>query len=84
MVEGHRGSLVCANCLTVAYTAINAFEETTGDDSTVKCTMCLEDRKGAHWQSPLYEEAFICKRCCRQAATTLDKDPEFDWSKPAR
>lgn len=84
MVEGHRGSLVCANCLTVAYTAINAYEEAPGDDSTVKCTMCLEERKGAHWQSPLFEEAFICKRCCRQAATTLDKDPDFDWSKPAR
>ena len=84
MVEGHRGSLVCGNCLAVASSEINAYNEDPTDESTVKCVMCLEDRKGAHWRSPLYEEAVICKRCCRQSATTLEKDPDFEWSKPKR
>jgi len=82
MVEGHRGSLICASCLTVAYTEINAFHENPESDATSKCTMCIEDRKGAHWQSPIYEEAIICKRCARQAATTLQNDPDFEWEKP--
>jgi len=84
MVEGHRGSLICANCLTVACTVINAYEESPGDESKVDCVMCLEARPGAHWRSPMYEEAVICKRCARQSATTLEKDPDYEWTKPRR
>ncbi|MCB9838657.1 MAG: hypothetical protein H6813_04900 [Phycisphaeraceae bacterium] len=84
MVEGHRGSLICASCLGVAYVEINAAQDPTGDESTVKCVMCLEDRPGAHWRSPLHDEACICKRCCRQSATTLANDPDFQWNKPER
>ena len=83
MIEGHRGSLICAGCLTVACAEINASREDPSDnDSTVQCTMCIENRPGAHWQSPAHEDAVICKRCARQAATTLQNDPDFDWKKP--
>ena len=92
MLEGHHGSCVCGRCLTVAYTEVVL----NGNDSApaeYKCPMCLEanaDREALDrasqpgWRSPLNEEAVICRRCIELAATSLDKDRDFDWKKPEK
>lgn len=90
MIEGHHGSCICGKCLTVAYTAvvINATNAAVDD---FKCTLCLEgpddreamDRPSEHgWQSPMYPEASVCRRCIKQAAGALHKDKDTPWYKP--
>ncbi len=90
MIEGHQGSCVCGRCLTVAYTdvVLNAARETSGDYS---CTMCLEaepDRVSLNrggepgWRSPFADDAVICRRCIKLAAGGLDKDRDFEWTRP--
>ncbi|MBY0307762.1 MAG: ClpX C4-type zinc finger protein [Phycisphaerales bacterium] len=81
MVEGHRGSLICAPCLTVAYTELVHLHLGAERAGTV-CTMCLENRSQPQWESPLFAEAHACVRCVRQAAGVLSKDPESGWKRP--
>ncbi len=78
MMEGHQGSLICGNCLTVAYTECVLGK--VGEPG--KCVMCLEDRDEACWRSPVREEGVICRRCARQSATGLERDPDSAWVKP--
>ncbi len=83
MVEGHRGSLICGKCLTVAYRALVLGEgEAVGPG--LECTLCLETRQQSAWRSPLSDNAVACERCIRQAAQTLTKDEDSEWTKPAR
>ncbi|MEO0511873.1 MAG: hypothetical protein AAF108_03140 [Planctomycetota bacterium] len=81
MVEGHRGSLISGDCLSVAYRRVVLSGETDTPPSYT-CTMCLEERTQNAWQSPVCADAVICERCIRQSATRLHKDPDWDWSKP--
>lgn len=81
MVEGHQGSLICPSCLTVAYRSVVLGQGVTVGPG-LKCTMCLEERKQKEWQSPVRDEAIACERCVRQAAQTMDKDEDIDWSRP--
>ncbi|NUQ54033.1 MAG: hypothetical protein HUU19_15260 [Phycisphaerales bacterium] len=81
MVEGHRGSLICGSCLTIAYTEVfllNLSAAPTG----AACTLCLQELAGPAWKSPEHE-CFVCKRCINHAASVLAKDPDFHWKKPA-
>lgn len=82
MVEGHQGSLVCANCLTIAYTEV-VTNQTPSVENVEKCVMCLEQRKQPGWRSPLHDDALICLRCIKQSATVFEKDPDSLWSRPA-
>jgi hypothetical protein len=90
MIEGHQGSCLCARCLTLAYTevVVNGSRASPG----YKCPMCLEgdadreamDRAGEPgWQSPLYPEAVICRRCIELAARQLERDEEHAWTRPS-
>ena len=92
MLEGHQGSCICGRCLTLAYTDIILNEIDAAPQQYI-CPMCLEtsdDRASLErssepaWQSPLYEEAVICKRCINLAATALDKDKDNNWKKPVK
>lgn len=84
MVEGHRGSLICARCLTLAYTQVVASESGEKAPEPVTCALCLEHRSQAHWQSPARPEAWACERCIRQSAQMLEKDEESGWKRPGR
>lgn len=77
-VEGHRGSVICGKCLTVAYVSIVSCEV---DEQEESCVMCLEKRSTAMWKG-LREEATVCRRCVKQSAGILQKSPEYEWSKP--
>jgi hypothetical protein len=82
MVEGHHGSLICASCLTVAYTEI-IINESPSVPSVASCSLCLEERDQPGWQSPMTDAAVICLRCVKQSATVLEKDEDQDWNKPS-
>ncbi|MCE2925504.1 MAG: hypothetical protein LW822_08640 [Phycisphaeraceae bacterium] len=81
MVEGHKGALICGQCLTPAYTSLIHLGQGS-EHAGAHCTMCLEDRAEAQWASPAYPDAHICVRCVKQGAGVLSKDPDFNWSKP--
>lgn len=81
LVEGHKGSLICGNCLTVAYTEVVLHNLSAAPPGST-CTMCLEERNDSTWQSPMHEEAIICERCLKQAAGRLHKDEDWEWRKP--
>lgn len=83
MVEGHRGSCICGACVTVAWTElieIGSGAELAPDET---CVLCLEERPGDVWRSPVREVA-ACKRCIKQTAGTLHKDRDIAWTKPGR
>ena len=90
MLEGHQGSCICGKCLRVAYTEVMLNNHNSAP-AEFKCPMCLETSKDRAaidraeepgWQSPLYPEAVICRRCIKLAAGALHKDPAFEWKKP--
>lgn len=81
LVEGHQGSLICGNCLTVAYTEVVLGKGGETLAPGVTCTMCLEQRDDPMWSSPV-REAHACRRCLRQGGTRLHKDPDWVWEKP--
>ena len=85
-VEGHQGSCICGNCLTVAWAAViqGGLDDSPEHDeeNPWTCTMCLEHRKDPAYQSPLREAALICRRCIRLSARALDTDPDHPWAKP--
>ncbi len=92
MIEGHQGSCLCGRCLTVAYTEV-VLNGVDCSPEAFKCPMCLEgdaDREAlsrageAGWQSPVDERAAICRRCIELAATTLEKNRDFDWKRPLK
>ncbi len=83
MVEGHRGSLICANCLSIAYTEALHLKLGAPVGKDEKCVLCLEHgRDERHWRSPVRDEAIACLRCIKQSAGVLHKDPDIEWTKP--
>lgn len=83
MVEGHRGSLICSQCLSIAFTELVHLDYGYTPAKTETCVLCLEaDRDGLHWQSPIDESVIACRRCVKQSAGVLHKDPDTPWKKP--
>lgn len=79
-IEGHQGSIVCGECLSLAYAGLVLNKE--GQHVEIKCRMCLETREGQSWSSEFDNEATICLRCIKQAATALEKSKHWEWSRP--
>lgn len=85
MVEGHRGSCVCGNCLTIAWREVMEAGLSDEPGPGEVCVMCLEEgREEPHWRSPMFEGKLVCRRCIKQAAGALHKDPDIPWTKPGR
>jgi len=82
MVEGHRGSLICGQCLSVAFAALwyakTGLEAPKGE----VCMLCLAENGDPIWRSPLREEKFVCKRCAKQSAVMFERDPDSGWKRP--
>ncbi len=84
MVEGHRGSLICSQCLSIAYTEVVHLRTGSAINPDEMCIMCREtERPGFLWRSPVKDDGLICTRCVKQSAGVLVKDPEYGWSKPS-
>lgn len=90
MLEGHQGSCICGNCLSIAYREVILHEQNVAG-AAFRCAMCLESEKDRAaiergdepgWRSPLYEDATICRRCIKLASGALHKDADSGWRKP--
>ncbi len=72
-VEGHRGSLICGDCLRHA---LQSAECGTAGGST--CVMCLQASEGTVWRHES-QEAEICRSCIKRAAGVLRKSKDWEW-----
>ena len=81
VVEGHRGSLICGDCVTASYRVVILNKGATAPDG-FQCRLCLENRSDAGWASPTQPDAAACKRCISQAAGVLSKDKDYGWKRP--
>ncbi len=92
MVEGHLGSCICGDCLRDAYRAlvVAAAEGVAADAGGAggaggsghgACRLCREERDERSWSGAL-PGARVCRRCVRQSAAVLQKDPDLGWRKP--
>lgn len=83
MVEGHRGSIVCGRCLSVAYAELVHLGSGRPAMPGETCVLCLEtERPEPHWESPARPGVLACLRCVKQSAGVLHKDRDTAWSKP--
>lgn len=82
MVEGHRGSLICGRCLTVAYREVVLAQGGVALAEREVCTLCLAPTSEPVWVSPAFAMAKACRKCLKQSAGVLQKDPESGWKKP--
>lgn len=81
MVEGHKGSLICGQCLSAAY--VEVVHAGLGEEHRKSlCTMCLEARDERKWASPL-TDTVACMRCVKQSAGVLERDEDHAWKRPA-
>lgn len=82
MVEGHRGSLICAPCLSVAYREVVLHAGGEPPTPGVGCALCLQTNDTRYWASPLDRSVVACAECVERSARTMEKDPETGWSRP--
>ena len=76
MVEGHRGSVICLECLKIA------LDEARAGNGEFSCTLCLReelDPTFPRW-SHANHDATICQDCIHQAARQFSKDKDIDWT----
>lgn len=75
MIEGHRGSVLCLNCLKAALPDLHAAQ------APFMCNLCVQEQLPIgtlQWTSPV-TDARACQSCLLQAAGTFSKDPDVDW-----
>lgn len=87
MVEGHRGSLLCGSCLTVAYTQVILDHGGGKVPEHVNCTVCLLHRDVEYWsgkprERPADDPAVVCRSCIEQSVRTFERDPASGWKRP--
>lgn len=82
MIEGHRGSVLCLECLKLALDAAEPADEATD------CSLCLSGKPAGtkRWRHPspkpspgLNTGATLCWDCIRLAAKGFHKDPDIDF-----
>ena len=78
VVEGHKGSLICGDCLAAAYREVVLAGRSGPAGYT--CTLCLETRPEPGWAGA--SGAAACARCIKQSAAVLAKDKNYGWRKP--
>lgn len=94
MIEGHRGSLICAPCLTRACQTLRTAQPGDAAEPAAagsiaprmpeyaSCALCLLHKDEDVWISPAFPEAVACRWCVEKAATLLERDPEAGWKRP--
>jgi hypothetical protein len=84
MIEGHKGSIVCLDCLA------RAAEQAAPADQPFTCTMCLRPQEpGTKRYRPRPEDrsidanpaASMCWDCIEQADRAFDRDPDIPWTR---
>jgi len=83
MVEGHRGSLICIECLTKACRAVLLDGAGIAVPPYASCALCLRHISAPHWQSHGAEgNPIVCQECIERSAGMLERDPSAKWSRP--
>jgi hypothetical protein len=87
MVEGHKGSLICADCLAAAYRLLVLDHAGAKVPEHVNCTMCLLHRDVEYFAGlpsalPDRDDPVACRGCIEQAVRTLERDPSSGWKRP--
>ncbi len=83
MVEGHKGSLICGSCLSLAYRMAVLADPPSGPMADLgSCVMCLQHKDRGAWESPMTTGTWICEECVRNSAKMLEKDKEITWTRP--
>lgn len=82
MVEGHQGSLICGDCLTIAYTE-TVLRNLNSAPANTKCTMCLEERPDNMWLGPFEGDPDEPLAQARGADSDSDHEPEAQARGPA-
>jgi hypothetical protein len=75
-IEGHRGAIICLECLKLALGQLAVGE------GTYRCILCLREpipAGVARWHHPNHPQTFACKSCVHQSAEAFDKDADVDW-----
>jgi hypothetical protein len=82
MIEGHRGSILCIDCLA------RAIGDAADAGEPFACTMCLRrfDAGGRRYRSvepstDANADAVICWDCIQQADRAFGKDAQTDWQR---
>jgi hypothetical protein len=81
VVEGHRGAIICGDCLREAYRTLILKKEGTAPKGGM-CVLCREERDEPAWVRSGSVEPIACTRCVRQSAAVLAKDKDYGWTKP--
>jgi len=85
MVEGHRGSLICVECLTQACRTVLLEGAGIAVPPYASCALCLRHISAPHWQSPSVEgNPIVCQECIERSAGMLERDPSTGWTRPKR
>ena len=83
MVEGHRGSLICGECLRAAFTVLVLESGGEAAPADQVCALCLSSPETNVWRrEPGASPA--CRRCVNQSARILAKDAESGWALPTK
>ncbi len=95
MIEGHRGSLICGVCLGRAYSQLVVRNAGITVPEHIACTLCLMNKQGDYYQSPVRATATehgadieqapgacACRWCVDRSAQMLAKDSEANWKLP--
>jgi hypothetical protein len=96
MVEGHKGSLICGHCLSLACAQVLVHNAGIVVPEHIACTMCLMNKRGDYYRSPVLVEvqestiaahdqpgSAICRWCIERSASMLEKDLDSGWKRPA-
>jgi hypothetical protein len=78
-VEGHRGSLICGDCLRMAVQSLESDAPPMGTCDQETCVLCLRTPDAPMWQGSR-EAAAACVKCIKQAAGVLRKSKDWDWT----
>lgn len=75
-IEGHRGSIVCLECLK------QALDQRSVAAEPYRCVLCLREKippSDLRWAHPNHPDTFACEPCILQAADAFDRDADIDW-----
>jgi len=82
MIEGHRGSILCLDCLS------RAVAEAIESAAPFNCTLCTQEvqppmKVWEHPQKPAEAnaEAALCWDCTQQADRAFSKDADVQWDR---
>lgn len=82
MVEGHRGSLICGECLADAHRALVLRKEGRPAQPGETCVLCLTEQ-AVCWRATRIEGGPVaCLTCVKRSGAILEKDPESGWKRP--